>query len=478
MRTIADGELDKLRPTQGAKAYFKSTFVLPLALGSTLNPINSTMISTALAPIATYFNATAAQAGWLIAGLYLTSAVAQPTMGRLADLFGPRRVFLISLLLVALAGMSGVIAPSLGALVAARVLLGIGTSGAYPAAMKILRSQADKYGVAPPRMAMATLSLAAISTQAFGPALGGFITGAFGWHAIFTVNVPLALLTGILVMLWIPKDGPRKGSLSELVREIDILGVALFGVALLSLMVFLMNLSTPLWWVLPFSAVLWVSFWLHSARRRQPFIDVRMLANNLPLTLTLVRVALALLIPYCVMYGFAQWLESSAHYSPGEAGLMTLPMSIMAAICSLLGARAKGIRLPFILSAVGGLLGCLGLTLLTSDTPAWLISTAVMLIGIPMGLSSNPTQTAIFLQAPAAEMGVAAGLQRTFTYFGAIVAASLLGLMFGDHATDLGFHNLALVMIAASALLLVFILLDRTLPRGAIDQPASDNLLH
>ena len=66
---------------------FGLTFVLPLALGSTLNPINSTMISTALAPIGVDFHSTVAETGWLIAGLYLTSAVAQPTMGRLADLF-------------------------------------------------------------------------------------------------------------------------------------------------------------------------------------------------------------------------------------------------------------------------------------------------------------------------------------------------------------------------------------------------------
>ena len=132
---------------RAGKAHFGPTFVVPLALGSMLNPINSTMISTALAPIAKDFEATATQTGWLIAGLYLTSAVAQPTMGRLADLFGPRRVYLFSLLIVALAGLGGVFAPTLGALVAVRVLLGVGTSGAYPAAMRIFRVQADRLGV-------------------------------------------------------------------------------------------------------------------------------------------------------------------------------------------------------------------------------------------------------------------------------------------------------------------------------------------
>src|SRR6202521_623370 len=114
------------------QAHFGFRFVAPLALGSTLNPVNSTMISTALAPIGSTFGATVAQTAWLIAGLYLTSAIAQPTMGRLADLFGPRRIYLLSLVLVALAGLGGVYAPTLGALVAVRVLLGVGTSAAYP----------------------------------------------------------------------------------------------------------------------------------------------------------------------------------------------------------------------------------------------------------------------------------------------------------------------------------------------------------
>ena len=65
---------------------FGFRFVAPLALGSMLNPINSSLISTALVPIAQYFHAGTSQTAWLIAGLYLASAVAQPTMGRLADI--------------------------------------------------------------------------------------------------------------------------------------------------------------------------------------------------------------------------------------------------------------------------------------------------------------------------------------------------------------------------------------------------------
>lgn len=129
---------------------FDYRLIAPLALGSTLNPINSTMIATALVPIAKDFQASVAETGWLIAGLYLTSAIAQPTMGRLADLFGPRRIYLACLVLVAFAGLLGAIVPSLTGLVIVRVLLGIGTSGAYPAAMRIFRVQADRLGREPP----------------------------------------------------------------------------------------------------------------------------------------------------------------------------------------------------------------------------------------------------------------------------------------------------------------------------------------
>jgi MFS family permease len=69
-------------------------------------------------------------------------------MGRLADLFGPRRIFLCALALVALAGLLGMVATSRAGLVVARVILGIGTSGAYPSAMRIFRVQADRMGAA------------------------------------------------------------------------------------------------------------------------------------------------------------------------------------------------------------------------------------------------------------------------------------------------------------------------------------------
>lgn len=466
--------MNRSRAVAGPDKPFGPRFVLPLALGSSLNPINSTTIATALVPISQDFHTSVAQTGWLIAGLYLTSAVAQPTMGRLADLLGARRVYIVSLLLVALAGVAGRWAPSLGWLVVVRVMLGIGTSGAYPSAMRLFRERAEQSGSAPPRIAMGVLSFTGIATSAVGPVLGGVLTGAFGWHAIFTVNIPLALFTLVMVLAWVPVDPPRHLPRGALVRELDLIGIGLFAGMLLALMTFLMDLEHPRWAMLPVAAALCVLLVVHSLRRPEPFLDLRMLARHLPLTVTYLRAMAVFTTVYCVFYGFAQWLESAAGYSAATAGLATLPLSIVGGVASILGARTRGLRGPFLLAFAASILGCICLLCLTSASPLWLIAAAVAFFGVPQGLASTSTQAAVYLQASADQLGMASGLQRTASYIGAILATSVLGVAYGHHATDGGMHILAYVIGGISLVLLVATVFDRTLPR-AVPSSSSPN---
>jgi MFS family permease len=447
---------------------FGFTFVAPLALGSCLNPINSTMIATALVPISHGLNVSAAEAGWLIAALYLASAIAQPTMGRLADLFGPRRVLLCALTLVALSGVVGWFSTSLNLLIVARVLLGIGTSGAYPAAMRIFRIRADHLNVPPPRAAMSFLSLAAISTMAIGPLLGGILTGAFGWHSIFTVNLPLALLTAILVFIWTPRDAPQQLTIAKLLKGLDVLGLALFGATLFGLMSFLMRLTHPMWWVLAITIVLGGALVAHSRAHTAPFFDVHMLARNTPLVITYLRACVLSTIVYAMLYGFSQWLESGAGFSSTQAGAIMLPMSVAAGISSFVGGRTKGIRMPFVVSIGVMVLGCAALGAVTFGAPVWLIVAAAVLLGFPQGMFFVSTQAAVYIQAQAKEIGAASGLQRTASYFGAIVAASILAVVYGQSATNGRFLTLSILMAATAAVLFILTIFDRTLPRGRV----------
>jgi MFS family permease len=438
-----------------------------------LNPVNSTLISTALVPIGLDLHASVAQTGWLIAGLYLASAIAQPTMGRMADLIGPRRVYLFGLALVVLAGVAGEFAASLAALTGVRVLLGIGTSAAYPASMSIIRERATRLGLPPPRTAMGVLSLASLATVALGPVLGGLLTGLWGWHSIFLVNVPLAAIAFALVAGWTPRDVRKPESLSRVVKELDLAGIGLFAAFMLAVMFFLMNLRSPVWLLVPVAALLCAALVWHSRRRLQPFIDVRMLASNVPLSVTYIRNAFLFLPIYCILYGFAQWLEAGPGFSSAKAGLVTLPLSVLAAVCSLLAARTKGIRGPLLLGTGSILLGCLCFLFLGSTSGAVVLAVAALFFGIPQGVCSTSIQACVYIQAPAGEIGMASGLQRTSAYIGAIAASSLLGFVYGDHPSDAGFHTLMLVMGGLSAILVVTTFFDRTLPglRPATTQP-------
>ncbi|WP_433893545.1 MFS transporter [Streptomyces sp. CA-111067] len=461
---------------------FGPRLITPLMLGSLLNPINSTMISTALVAIGHSFHAGAADTAWLVSSLYLASAIAQPTMGRLADRLGPRRVFLTGLLVVGAAGAVGTLAPSLGWLICSRVLLGIGTSAAYPAAMALLRAHSQRLGVPTPRPVLGLLSLAGLSSAAVGPVLGGVLAATLGWRAVFAVNIPLALLGFLLAALWLPRTGPAPspatasgpaktdaqaqagaGHGRKPPESLDPFGILLFGALLTTLMLFLMRLGHPSWYLLAVAALLAAGLAGWELRRRAPFIDLRMLARNKPLSLTYLRHGLTYLVIYCVMYGYAQWLEEAHGFSSSTAGLLMLPMSVAAMATSLLGARTKGIRAPLTMAAV--LLGVGSVMLLGAGhtSPALLLAAGGALFGLPQGLASTGNQAAVYAQAPPGETGSAAGLQRTAQYLGAITAASLIGLFYGQRATDAGLHDMALTAAVLSVAVLLLTLLDRSL---------------
>ena len=468
-------------PTPAVNGGFGPKLVVPLMLGSVLNPINSTMIATVLVAIGGTFHAGAADTAWLVSSLYLASAVGQPAMGRLADRLGPRRVFLAGLLIVGAAGVVGAMAPALAWLIVSRVLLGIGTSAAYPAAMALLRGHSQRLGTPTPRPVLGLLSLAGLSSAAIGPVLGGVLAATLGWRAVFAVNVPLAAVGFALAALWLPDGrgpapaqsaapavtvpGPRTATppAKPRVTGLDPVGLALFAAVLTALMFFLMRLGQPPWPLLALAAVLAAALTRWELRRSSPFLDLRMLARNRGLSLTYLRHGLTYLVIYCVMYGYAQWLEEAHGMSTARAGLVLLPMSVAAMATSLLGARTKGIRAPLTVAGVLLLAGGGVLLVAGHTTPALALAAAGALFGLPQGLASTGNQAAVYAQAPPGETGSAAGLQRTAQCLGAITAAALIGLFYGQRATDAGLHEMAMAVGLLAAAVLLLTVLDRSL---------------
>ena len=237
----------------GGPEAFNRRLIAPLVIGALLNPINSSILAVALVPIGRAFGAPASQTAWLVSGLYLVTAVGQPVVGRLIDLQGPRRLFLAGSALVGLGGLIGALAPSLGMLVVARMVLGLGTCAGYPAAMYLIRSEGQRTGQASPREVLTLLAIATQTVVVIGPSLGGALISLGGWRATFAINVPVALLSCWLGYWRLPSrldapplsdgDGPTDPGGATAVPRFDTLGVVLFAGALTVLLLFLMSPS-------------------------------------------------------------------------------------------------------------------------------------------------------------------------------------------------------------------------------------------
>ena len=325
--------------------------VTPLVMGSALNPVNSSVIATALVPIAAALHVPVGRTAILVSSLYLACAIAQPAAGKLAEEFGPRRVFLAGIVLVLLGGVAGGLGNNLAVLVVARVLIGVGTSCGYPSAMVIIRRRSYRAGLGePPGSVLGTLAVAGSATVAIGPPIGGLLVGGLGWRSAFLLNVPLAAAALAMTLAWIPRDEqPATGrKIAEVATRIDLGGIALFGAMLAALLVFLMSLPRPGWVALAISAVLAALLVARELRAARPFIDLRLLASQRALTRTYLRLGLTLLGAYVVLYGITQWMEAARGLSPEQAGLVLLPMGAVAALVSHPVSRRNLVRGPLV----------------------------------------------------------------------------------------------------------------------------------
>lgn len=454
-------------PRPGPANPFPRRFVTPLLLGSALNPVNSSVIATALVPIARGMHVSVGQTAALISALYLASAIAQPTGGKLAEEFGPRRVFLAGIMIVFAGGILGGLGQNLTMLILARVLIGIGTSGGYPTAMLMINRRAAAVGLdRPPGGVLGALQIAATVTVAVGTPVGGVLVQFLGWRAAFLVNVPVAAVAWLMAIIWLPADPEITGSRTArgVAARIDLTGIIAFAGMMVALLGFLDRLPATDWTLLAAAAVLATALVGWELRARRPFIDVRLLARKPALTRTYLRFGLIALTAYAVLYGLTQWAEAGHGLSALDAGLLLLPMSGLSAVLSQPISRRNLIRGPLLAAAISAGAGSVGVLLLTSTTSVVWIAVVTLIFGITLGTFAVGNQTALYTQAEGAHIATAAGLLRTFGYLGSIGSSALISIFFRTGATDHGLHTLAAIMIAVSVIALVFTLADRSLP--------------
>ncbi len=438
-----------------------AVFLAPLVLGNMLNPLNSTMLSTAILTILAAFGQTQEAIALLIIPLYFASAIGQPLMGRLCDVFSPVAINLFGFLLILLSGIIGECAQNFDSLIVSRVLLGLGSSAAYPSSITLIRKRYRENATEVPGIVLSIIAIAGQVSLVFGPFLGGILSDNFGWKGVFFINIPLALI-GLAFSFFEMKNAgdvtqQEKKRFSKIIQDIDLIGFIAFSIFLLSFLVTILY-PTNLYRKIPITILLLIVLIYVERKHPRPFIDVKILGLNFFLNTTFLRQIGINFIIYLVLYGFPQWLEQSKNIRPANVGFIMLPFSLMAMILSVLVSKSKKYLLLLSIGALCIAISSVGIYTLDSSSPTYLIIIITTTIGAAMGILTIANQATLYSEAPDDSIGVCFGLYRTVGYIGAILSGTALKFQFKAGATDKGLHALALMALLACLLVFLFLI--------------------
>lgn len=429
--------------------------VAGLSLGTALNPLNSSMIAVALVVLRADFGLDVAAVTWVVTSFYLASAAGQPVMGRLADRFGPRRMFMLGMALVAVTCALAPFAPNFALLCVARAVMALGTATAYPSAVVMVGAMAHRANMEPARP-LGRLQMSNTSAAAVGPVVGGLLVSLVGWEALFLLNVPLALAALLIVHRAAPRDEAReRGSVAQLLRDSDIPGILAFVAALLLVMMAVLNVFPAYrWWMLAAGTVIAALFAWRELRFDRPFLDLRLLGRNKPLMLIYLAFAVFSSVYYFVFFGLPQLLQEAGGYDPGVVGLLMLPLaglSVLATPWAVMAMGRFGVRRVLIAGVVLLTVAAALMWLLTGTLVIPLVVVLTALMGVPYGTVGIATNQGMFVSIRRQERGVAAGIYQTCRYVGAITATVMIGVFAGGGVDQESWARMVLAMLALCA---------------------------
>lgn len=413
-----------------------------LGSGVMLQALNSSMIAVAIVSIGSHFGA-GSEVSWVLSAFYIATAIVSPMAGVLGVVFGARRVYVAGLGIVLVGSVLGALAPTLGVLVAGRLLIGVGVAAQMPNAMTVVRVLARRHRYRT-TSAISTLTVCGQSMSAVGPTLGGLLVGVAGWQSTLWINVLLVVLSGTWVMVKVPHiEGEGRPEMG-LARRLDIVGALLFGGAVTVLMIFLLSLTgEPVWWIVPAVVVIsavWV--WWEMRHATVPFIDLRAVAGNRQLANTLGRTVLTYAAFYCLYYGLPQWFEQAAGFTAMQSGLLMFPMALVSVGSTFVASHMLTIRGPRLTLAVGGAFllatGLLIALVEGSGTPVWMLVLIALVAGVPNGFNNIGNQALINTVTSVEKVGTATGIYKTVQYIAANLSAVIVALCMSIGAGSAG----------------------------------------
>lgn len=388
--------------------------VVVACVGALVTALSTTLVSVAAPSIARDLNVTPASVGWVLTAYLLTTSSLLAGVGRLADLFGRKRMYLTGFAIFGLGSLVCAFAPTLPILIGARVVQGLGGAALMATGPAIITR------AFPARLRARGLGLQLAATYVgltLGPTVGGALTTAFGWHTVFFAVGGGAVVGAIVATALLERDeAPAAVTATAAAPPLDLAGSALFAIALATLLLSLRRGGSPSVTaaLLVVAAIASVFFVRQEARHPAPVLPLGLLRSPAfafgvasAMLLYVVTFVLSWLLPF--------HLQHARHMDARHAGaLMTAQPAAMAIVAPMSGwiTDRFGPRTP---SVAGMLAIATGMWLVAreaSSSDARLVG-ALALVGIGAGLFVAPNNTVIMTAAPRERQGTAAAMAAT-----------------------------------------------------------------
>jgi EmrB/QacA subfamily drug resistance transporter len=409
--------------------------LMAVAFGLFMIMLDNTVVNVALPSIAKDLKISISELEWIVTAYALVFASLLITGGKLADMIGRRRVFVIGLSIFSASSLACGLAPNAGFLIGARAVQGIGAALMSPATLSIITA------TFPPKQRGQAIGIwAGVSALALaiGPLIGGLIVDNVGWNWIFFLNVPIGVL-GIAVSQLVIKES-RDTSHEQ---SIDLPGLVTSGLALFCLSYALIEGSKRGWasaeivGLFVAAGALLAAFIVLESRQRLPMLDLSLfrIPSFVGANVVALLVSLAM---FGVFFFVSLYVQNILGYSPTKAGAIFLPMTILiiliAPIAGRLSDRIGGRWL------MGGGMTLLGTSLLLYQrvgvhSDFWTLLPALIVGGVGMAIVMSPMTSVAMASVPVDKAGVGSGVLNSFRQIGGALGIAVMGAIISSYLT-------------------------------------------
>jgi MFS family permease len=394
-----------------------------------ITPFLSAAVNIAIPTLRREFALEAVVMTWVGTIFFLSIAVVQVPCGRLADIYGRRKLFVIGLLVTILASFIGAIASSVAMLLISLALMGMGSGIMFNNSISILTSvfPAEKRGHA--------LGISTAGTYAglsMGPLIGGVLTRAFGWQSIFILAGILSVV--LLALVFYALKGEWREAKGE---KFDVVGSITYGISIVLFMYGFSSLPVVRGIVLFLIGLAGLFFFARwEARTVSPIFNLALFKENKVFFFSSVAVFISYIATFAISFLLSIYLQDIKGLNPERAGLILVTASVLMAIFTPISGRISDRIEPRLVASVGMSLNCVALLLLTfvnGGTPLWYIMVALAINGLGIGFFASPNTNAIMGSVEKKSLGVAAGTLGTMRTAGMMVSMGIMMILFSTY---------------------------------------------